>query len=107
MKVINNIKEIDSIINNNDIVIAMFGSSNCGPCRVIKEKLDNYLALNNDVEGIYIPTEKHTQYCASHSIFMVPTLIVYVKGKETIKKIRNVSFMELEEQINHFKELIK
>ncbi len=86
MKILDYTMCLDDYIKTYDIVLIQFGSSACTPCSAIYEKLDTQLQVHKEVYGIYIPIEQFLEEAAKKNVFSVPTLVLYVHGKFTIKE---------------------
>lgn len=72
--------------SKNSICIVQFGSQSCLPCVALHSKLDQWLSNHPKVFGIYVPIEKFPELAASHGIFTVPSILVFVEGKKTLQE---------------------
>ncbi len=94
-------KELKDFISDNEGVVLYFSTPQCNVCKVLKPKL---IELLNDkfpmMKFSYIDCDQHKELAAQNNIFAVPTILFIIKGKEFIRKSRNVSLSQLEEEIS-------
>lgn len=67
------------------IEIIQFGSETCLPCHAIREKISHWAADKPLVHFTYMPIEEHPEAAAAAEVFTVPTVLVYVEGKLSIR----------------------
>lgn len=106
METLNSNELIDKVINDNDIVLVYFGSSNCGVCVDMKPKIKNILTKYDKIKGIYVDTEKSSKIAISYSFFTIPAILVFVEGKETIREARHISILDVDTRISRYYNLI-
>ena len=100
MENIYTLEEFQSKISEKDIVVVYFSNDACNVCKTLKPKLLDI--LNNDfpaVKAIYIDTEKSPMICGQYRVFSIPTIDIYVLGKEHARFSRNVVMHEFEAAI--------
>ena len=101
---------MEIIIESNDDLKERMGNSNsqllyfstptCNVCKVLKPKVLNLLKEKYpNMEFYYIDVEKHKTIAAEHTVFTIPTILVFFDGRETIRKSRYVGVKELEDLI--------
>ena len=78
--------DYNSLIKSNDIVMVLFGASNCGPCKVLKYKLEDINKDNSRISYYYLDIVENQSLVAQNNIYAAPSLIVYCEGKETIRE---------------------
>lgn len=90
------------------LTIKLFGSSNCGVCKDVKNKVSILLNKNqfNSVEFYYLDIEKEIEKCGEHLVFSVPTVIILVDEKEVKRFVRTFSIKEIEGILQRYLELI-
>lgn len=93
-------KELKEFISDNEGVVLYFSTPQCNVCKVLKPKL---IELLNDkfplMKFSYIDCDQYKELAAKYNVFVVPTILFLIKGKEFIRKSRNVSLAQLEEEI--------
>jgi thioredoxin-like negative regulator of GroEL len=97
---IKNIKDFNAFINEKDAVLVYFSTKNCNVCKVLKPKIKEMLIDKfPKIEFLYIDSEEIPEIPAQLSIFAAPTLIIFLDGKEFLRKSRNIGLTELENEI--------
>ena len=94
------LEEFNNIIQNNSIVLVYLSGEHCNVCKALYPKIET---LVNEkfpkIKLIKLLIEKSPEVFGQNQIFSIPTVIVYFEGKEFIRKIRNFSISELEQEI--------
>ena len=90
-----NKKSFDKYLNNEKMVLAYFSGKSCNVCQVLKPKIDELVKLKFPaVKTLYIDIEENSALRGQLLIFSIPTIILYIEGKETGKFSRNVSMQQ-------------
>ena len=77
-----------------------FSTPSCNVCKVLKPKIVRMLEERYPkMEFYYIDVEKHKKIAAEHTVFTIPTILVFFDGKESIRKSRYIGVKELENLI--------
>ncbi len=98
---IKNIDDFNNFIKEKEGVLAYFSTKNCNVCKVLKPKIKEMLSEKYPkIEFVYIDSEEIPEIPAQLSIFAAPTLIVFLDGKEFLRKSRNIGLNELENEIS-------
>lgn len=94
------IKNINNTIKDNIAVMVYFSAPTCNVCHALKPKLLESLQENFEyfkVESVDISVEEDI---APHfGIFSIPTVLIFLDGKEFLRKSRNMSVYELVKEI--------
>lgn len=94
------IESIKNTINNSNGVLLYFSGQDCGVCEALKPKVKEAFETNfSDIKQVYIDTVSNQEVAASFNVFTVPTLLVFLDGKEFVRKSRNLSVPALIEEI--------
>lgn len=102
MEKINDIENIEQIIKENDMVFLYFATQDCGICTSLLPKLEEMLVNYPKIKSFHIPIDEIPLASGKFSVFTVPTVIVYVDGKEAIREARFISMDTLEEKISKY-----
>ncbi|PCI35508.1 MAG: thiol reductase thioredoxin [Flavobacteriaceae bacterium] len=99
-QLIDTIEEYEQIISQQEAVLFYYSSISCGVAEALEPKVrrliqEKFPKINYHL--INLPFSK--KICAAHSVFVEPTILVYFNGKESIRKSRNISTLDLEKSI--------
>lgn len=94
------IDEIQTIIEENLAVMLYFSGPTCSVCHVLKPKLLEAVDSNFDkFKVVEIDVSQEQEIAGQYSVFALPTVIVFLDGKEFIRKSRNMSVDEVMREI--------
>jgi thioredoxin 1 len=94
------LSEIETIISNNPAVMLYFSAPTCNVCHALKPKLFEAVEQNFEQFEIISIDISETPEIASHfSVFAIPTLVVFLDGREFLRKSRHMSVGEVIEAI--------
>lgn len=86
------IEELKQTIQNEDAVMVYFSGEFCGVCKVLQPKIKEAFEKEfPKIKQVYISADEYKQTAIEFGVFAVPTIIVYLDGKEFAKKSRNLS----------------
>ena len=100
------LNEFENNIAEKIVTVTYFSHGECNVCKVLKPKVINLVDKYDDFEFIYVNTNESPDICGQHTVFTVPTVLVFVEGKESKRFSRNFAMTELEELLDRFNELI-
>jgi len=102
------IENINNTIQENMAVMLYFSAPSCNVCHALKPKLLDALDANFDdfkVESVDI---SQSEEIAPHfGVFSIPTILVFLDGKEFLRKSRNMSVDEVIREIKRPYEIMK
>jgi len=106
MDSLKSIDDIKHFIKENKFVMLYFSSDGCNVCDdvlpMIEELLGKHsIVMSRQVEVQYIPT-----VASVFGIFTIPAIILFLEGKEILRQVRYINFLELKEQIQRFSEFV-
>ena len=94
------IQNIEHTIKENLAVMVYFSAPTCNVCHALKPKLIDALDKNFKefkVEFVNINTEEDI---APHfGVFTIPTVLIFLEGKEFLRKSRHMSVVEIVREI--------
>ena len=94
------IETIEQAIKENPAVMLYFSSPQCSVCHVLKPKLFEAVESAFDrFETIDINISITPEIGSHYSVFAAPTVIVFLDGREFLRKSRNMSVGEVIEEI--------
>lgn len=90
----------EELISKEDALLIYFSHENCNVCKVLKPKIFTMIGKEfPQIKVCYSDTEKLPEIAGQNSVFTVPTILVFLGGKEYIRSSRNISVSVLEDQI--------
>ena len=91
---------IEQQISDETLLVAYFSFPACNVCKVIRPKIEELLKDYAEVKFIYINTEEERAVAGQNSVFAVPTIILFDKGKELKRWSRNFSVSDVEYELD-------
>lgn len=102
------IENINKIIQENLAVMVYFSAPTCNVCHALKPKLIEALDDNFEefkIESVDISIDENI---APHfGVFAIPTVLVFLDGKEFLRKSRHMSINEVIQDIKRPYEIMK
>lgn len=96
MQYIKSQEEYNLIAKENLAVLFYFSTVTCNVGEALESKVEKMLEEHFPKMPMYfIDTNALPELAADNSIFVVPSVLVYFDGKETIRKSRNIGVGEL------------
>jgi thioredoxin-like negative regulator of GroEL len=95
-----NIEKIEQIIKENMAVMVYFSAPTCNVCHALKPKLLEALNTNfKEFEIISVDVSIDQDIAAHYSVFAIPTVLIFLDGKEFLRKSRHMSVDEVVREI--------
>ena len=107
MLTLNTQEEVKSYIANNELVIAYFSTLHCSVCVSVKPKIEALASNYRDVKLFYARIDEIPMLSGEYSVFAVPTIIIFISGKEHKRFSRFFSITEIQDTIERYLELLK
>ena len=95
IKTYKNMEEIQNLIQEEKMVVGYLTSKNCNMCKDLFPKIEKMAEGFEHLKGFRVESEDVPQIASVFHTFMVPTIILFVEGKETIRRTRTISVQEL------------
>ncbi|MCB0731807.1 MAG: thioredoxin family protein [Ignavibacteriae bacterium] len=95
-----NTENFEKFVKDKEASLIYFSTPQCNVCKVLKPKIIEL--INTDYPKIkmgYVNCEQVKDVAAQNRIFTVPTIIVYLDGKEFIRKSRNINMAEFSNEL--------
>ena len=95
MRIIQTLTEYQMIKEKEKFSLFLFGSQACAPCKALKEKIIVWSGTHPQVFTGYISIDNNISLAAQENILGAPAILVFVEGKEAIRKIGYFSLEEV------------
>jgi len=96
-------KNIDSIPNQDKLILADFYGEWCGPCAAIEPVLNEMETERDDVEFVKIDTGDCFELANDYKITSIPTLVIIKNGKEIDRMVGECTEDTISQWIDKFK----
>lgn len=95
-----NIEEIQNIVKEHPAVMLYFSAPTCNVCHALKPKLLEAIGKNfENFEVISVDTSTSQEIAAQFSVFAIPTVLIFLDGREFLRKSRHMSVDEVIKEI--------
>lgn len=102
MNLIKNMKEANNVINK-DFVMVIAKSHTCTVCHSIQNVLEQHIPNLKDIEIHNIYIDDVDEFRGQHTIFSVPTVLLFSEGKELLRESRYINYDKIQRLINLYK----
>ena len=104
------IKSLDEFIElkqKQAAVLAYFSTDACSVCKVLKPKVEEMATAEfPKMQLVYVKSDVLPDVVAQNSVFTAPTIVVFFDDRETIRKSRSISIVELQREIARYYSLL-
>lgn len=81
--------------------VLYFKNNHCPPCKVLRPKIESL--INTDfpkLEFVIVDSIKNPELCSEFNVYANPTILVFLEGKEYIRKSKYVSVSQFKGELN-------
>ncbi len=93
--------------SSNDLALAVFTTPDCGVCNALKPKISELTEEHPRLSVRYVDVEAHPDAGGQYGVFVVPVLLLFVRGRETLRLARYFGMHELEEPVARYASLLE
>jgi thioredoxin-like negative regulator of GroEL len=94
------IEQIEKIIKENIAVMVYFSAPSCNVCHALKPKLLEAIESNFEkFEVVSVDVSTSQDIAAHFSVFAIPTVLIFLDGKEFVRKSRHMSVDDVVREI--------
>ena len=95
--------EILETLRSSSAIVAYFSTPTCNVCKVLRPKVEAMVRETGGIAFMYVDSEQHPAVAGQHMVFAVPTIILFMDGREMRRYSRNLSLEDLERSLGHMK----
>jgi thiol-disulfide isomerase/thioredoxin len=103
MNFLNNMIEVNDVINK-DIVMIIAKTHTCSACQTILNVLEHNVSNLDQIDIYNIYIDDVDEFRGQHTIFSVPTVLIFSEGKELLRESRYINYSKIERLISMFKD---
>jgi thioredoxin-like negative regulator of GroEL len=94
------LKEVEAMLEGEVGVLLYFSGEKCAVCHALRPKFKALFdAKFPQIKQVYLDAQAHTEISMSFQVFSVPTMLIFLDGKEFIREGRAVSLYQLEQKL--------
>lgn len=102
MKLLDNMNDVNKIINK-DFVMVVAKTHTCSICNTIYNTMEHNVPNLSDVEAYGIYIDDLDEFRGQHTIFSVPTVLIFSEGKELLRESRYINYSKIQRLIDLYK----
>lgn len=106
MKEIKSLEMLQSTIAEQPMVLAYFTTTGCNVCKDLFPKMETMMESFPDAQLVRVEVDQMTELVGAYQVFMVPTVVLFVEGRETIRRARTFSVEEVAQQLDRYTDLV-
>jgi len=94
------LEELQNTIKTEVGVLLYFSGENCNVCHALRPKFKEVFDKEfSELKQIYLDAHENAEISAHFQVFSVPTMIVFMDGREFAREGRTVSLYQLTEKL--------
>lgn len=94
------LEELHGTIREEVGVLLYFSGEHCNVCHALRPKIKDLFDKEfPQLKQIYLDAHENIEISSSYQVFSVPTMIVFLDGKEFAREGRTVSLQQLSQKI--------
>ncbi len=95
------IEKLQNTIKEEVGVLLYFSGEFCNVCHVLRPKIKEVFDTEfSQLKQIYLDAEEHREIALHYQVLSVPTIIVFLDGREFVREGRSVSLHKMTEQFS-------
>jgi thioredoxin-like negative regulator of GroEL len=95
------LEELQTTIRSEVGVLLYFSGENCNVCHALRPKFKELFDKEfSELKQIYLDAHENPEISAHYQVFSVPTMIVFMDGREFAREGRSVSLYQLQEKLS-------
>lgn len=99
---VNSLEEIKKAIHDKEIYMLLISSEDCSVCQAVEIKLDELMMNYSSVIREYVKVNEVAEIAGEFLVFTVPTILLFIKGKEVHRESRFINFDKIDYLLSHY-----
>ncbi len=93
-------EELENIINEEVGVLLYFSGEHCNVCHALRPKFRKLFDIEfPKLKQIYLDTEEYREISSHFNVLSLPTILVFLDGREFVREGRSVNLHKMTEQL--------
>lgn len=94
------LEEVQNMIRQEVGVLLYFSGEHCSVCHALRPKFRELFDREfPQIKQVYLDAHENAEISVHYQVFSVPTMLVFLDGREFVREGRAVSMHKLEEQL--------
>lgn len=93
---------LEQLLRTQPVVLLQFTSPRCAPCTAIRQRILAWSQEKSGFQAYAVPIEDFPALCGQLGVFTVPTILVYVEGRLTLRESGYFSLDDLLQRIDRY-----
>jgi len=98
--------EFQNLLQQHLITVGYFSTETCNVCKVLRPQVRQICQNIDHVHFEYVDIEKAPELRGQYLVFSVPTIIIFVEGKEHKRLNRYMSLQDFETELLRLVEIL-
>ncbi len=96
-----NLEELENTIKEEMGVLLYFSGEHCNVCHALRPKFKElFNSKFPKIKQIFLDAEENREIASAYQVFSLPTILVFLDGREFVREGRTVSLHQLEENLS-------
>ena len=100
METIQEYSALEQAIQDKDLVFIYVSQPQCSVCKSLLPKVEELMENYPKIANYYLDTQKVPIAAGQLSVFSIPTVILFVQGKEHFRLVRTFGLREINYKLN-------
>ncbi len=97
---LSSLNALQEFVSGQPAAVLYFAGKGCNVCSVLFPKIELLLQQEFPRIGLArVECSEHSEICAQHRVFSVPTMLLYFDGHESQRFVRNIGIGELRQAL--------
>ncbi|HDQ14481.1 MAG TPA: thioredoxin [Sediminispirochaeta sp.] len=99
-------ENIDELLRSREMVLFYLSRPDCGVCDALRPRVAALMEEYPKVDTRYIDLSAYPEIAGRYSVFTIPGVILFVRGRETVRYARYLSVDQIEESVQRYYQLL-
>ena len=96
-----NLEELENTIKEEMGILLYFSGEHCNVCHALRPKFKELFSSKfPKIKQIFLDAEENRDIASAYQVLSLPTILVFLEGREFVREGRRVSLHQLEENLS-------